>query len=182
MADKVKINGLNLVPALIFLPKYTNLQIYKKYTNIYIIYNIYIYIYHLLTSRSNMWHTVCEELDGVKKCAESNNLKLKTDKSKEMLVPKSGRWTVPEPPPLGMERVSELKILGVLFTNDLSVTSHLDDIISKCTSSTYALCILRANGLQDNTLFTVCNATTISRLLYAAPAWWGCASAADRER
>src|SRR6218665_1383064 len=25
-------------------------------------------------------------------------------------------------------------------------------------------------------------ATTISRLLYAAPAWWGCASAADRER
>ena len=46
-----------------------------------------------------------------------------------MLVPKSGRWTVPEPPPLGMERVSELKILGVLFT--ISVTSHVDDIISK---------------------------------------------------
>src|SRR6218665_1240486 len=100
-------------------------------------------------------------------CSELNNLKLNTDKSKEMLVPKSGRWTVPEPPPLGMERVSELKILGVLFTNDLSVTSHVDDIISKCASYTYALRILRANGLQDNALFTVCNATTISRLLYA---------------
>src|SRR6218665_1980288 len=82
-----------------------------------------------------------------------------------------------------MERVSELKIFGALFTNDLSVTSHVDDIISKRASSTctYALCILRANGLQDTALFTVCNATTISRLLYAAPAWWGCANAADRE-
>src|SRR6218665_1641263 len=86
-----------------------------------------------------------------------------------MLIPKSGRWTVPEPPPLRMERVSELKILGVLFTNDLSVTSHVDDIISKCASSTYALRILRSNGLQDNALFTVCNAPAISRLLYAAP-------------
>ena len=105
--------------------------------------------------------------------AELNNLKLNTDKSKEMLVPKSGRWTVPEPPPLGMERVSELKTPGVLFTNDLSVTSHVDDIISKCASTTYALRIMRANGLQDNALFTVCNATTISRLLYAALAWWG---------
>src|SRR6218665_2971055 len=58
----------------------------------------------------------------------------------------------------------------------------MDDIISKCASSTYALRILRANVLQDIALFTVCNVTTISRLLYAAPAWWGCASAADRER
>src|SRR6218665_1716990 len=85
-------------------------------------------------------------------------------------------------PPLEMERVSELKILGVLFTNDLSVTSHVDDIISKCASSTYALRILRANGLLDNALFTVCNATTISRLLYLAQAWWVCSSAADKER
>src|SRR6218665_4183732 len=82
----------------------------------------------------------------------------------------------------GEGRGSELKILGVLFTHDLSVTSHVDDIISKCASSTYALRILRANGLQDNAPSTVCNATVISRLLYAAPAWWGCASAADRER
>src|SRR6218665_3930984 len=76
-----------------------------------------------------------------------------------MPVPKSVRWTVPEPPP---PVSAELKFFGVLFTNDLSVTSH---IISKCSSSTYALLILRANSLQNNTLFTVCNATTISRLL-----------------
>ena len=109
-----------------------------------------------------MRHTVCEELDGVKKWAESNNLKLNTDKSKEMLVPKGGRWTVAEPPPLGMERVSELKIRGVLFTNDLSVTSHVDDIISKCASCMYALRILVAKWLQDNALFTVCYATMVS--------------------
>src|SRR6218665_3191908 len=66
-----------------------------------------------------------------------------------MPVPKSVRWTVPEPPLLGVEPVSELKILGVLFTNDLSVTSHVDNIISKCASSTYAPLILRANGLQE---------------------------------
>jgi len=32
-----------------------------------------------------------------------------------MLVPRSGRWTFPEPPLIEMERVSELKILGVLI-------------------------------------------------------------------
>ena len=37
---------------------------------------------------SNMRHMVCEELDGVKKWTESNNLKLNTDKSKKMLVKK----------------------------------------------------------------------------------------------
>ena len=48
---------------------------------------------------------------GLGKWVESNNLKLNTDKSKEMLVAKTGRWTVPEPLSVGMEKVSELKIL-----------------------------------------------------------------------
>ena len=48
--------------------------------------------WHLLASRIR--HEAHGILDGVKKWAESNNLKLNTDKSKEMLVPKSGRWTL----------------------------------------------------------------------------------------
>src|SRR6218665_1713536 len=61
-----------------------------------------------------------------------------------------------------MKTVSELKILGLLITNYLSITSHVDDIISNCASSMYALRILRASGLQENALFrpTVCNTTT----------------------
>src|SRR6218665_539427 len=46
----------------------------------------------------------------------------------------------------------------------------------------YALRILRSHGLPPKALHEVARSTTLSRLMYAAPAWWGLASAADRER
>jgi len=42
--------------------------------------------------------------------------------------------------------------------------------------------VLRAHGLPPTALQEVARATTITRLLYAAPAWWGFASAEDRHR
>ena len=45
-----------------------------------------------------------------------------------------------------------------------------------------ALRILTANGLIDPSLSDVTNATTVSRMLYAAPAWWGFVRVEGRTR
>ena len=41
--------------------------------------------------------------------------------------------------------------------------------------------LLKSHGLDRQTTQLVCNATVISRLTYAAPAWWGFASADDKQ-
>ena len=46
----------------------------------------------------------------------------------------------------------------------------------------YALRILVAHGLTGPQLYDVVRATTVARLLYAAPAWWGFAGQQDRNR
>ena len=46
----------------------------------------------------------------------------------------------------------------------------------------YALRILVAHGLRGPQLYDVVRATTVARLLYAAPAWWGFAGQQDRYR
>src|SRR6218665_1425891 len=48
--------------------------------------------------------------------------------------------------------------------------------------SLYALRVLRAHGLDERSLRTVCKATTLNRILYAGPAWCGYADEADRTR
>lgn len=55
-----------------------------------------------LLIRASMRHTVFLR---VRKLAEINNLKLNTEKSKEVLVVKRGKWTVPVPPSIGIEQV-----------------------------------------------------------------------------
>ena len=58
----------------------------------------------------------------------------------------------------------------------------VDEILTACTCSLYPLRILRAHCLSDDPLFQVTRDTTIKRILYVGPAWWGLTSAQDRER
>ena len=60
--------------------------------------------------------------------------------------------------------------------------THVDEILAACTCSLYLLHILRAHGLSSDPLYQVTRATTIIRILYAGPAWWGLTSAHDGER
>jgi len=87
-------------------------------------------------------------------------------------------------PPLleGVERVKSMKILGVTIRCDLRADSHVDEIIGACSGSLHALKTLRSHGLPSKALHTVSEATTVARLLYAAPAWWGFASVTDHNR
>jgi len=134
-------------------------------------------LYLLVGSRSRA--TLPVELNNITSWAKRNNLRLNATKSLEMLV-KNRRCT--DPPPLlkDVVRVDSMHILGVTLGQDLRVTAHVHKIIEACSSSLHALRILRSHGLTTNALHVVAEATTLAKLLYAVPVWWGLATATDR--
>jgi len=73
-------------------------------------------------------------------------------------------------------------MLGITITNHLSIGEHVRDVIGKCAQSLYALKLLRNHGMSVSSLKHVYKAVILSKLLYASPAWWGFASAADKRR
>ena len=69
-----------------------------------------------------------------------------------------------------------------VITNHLSAGEHVRNVIGKCAQSLRALKLLRYHGMSDDSLRHIYKAVTISKLLYASPAWWGFTSAADKQR
>ena len=81
-----------------------------------------------------------------------------------------------------LKRVQTMKILGVTVTNGLSFSLHVQAVITSCAQTLYALRVLRAHGLCGSALKTIFRAVVVAKLLYASSAWWGFASAADRQK
>jgi len=75
-----------------------------------------------------------------------------------------------------------MKFLGILLTDNLKMTANVSATISTCTQFIYALQTLRSHGLSQQGLYDVCRSTTISKLMYASPAWWGYTSASDKSK
>ena len=46
----------------------------------------------------------------------------------------------------------------------------------------YALHVLRAHGLCDSALQIIFRAVIVAKLMYRSSAWWGFASATDRQK
>ena len=76
-----------------------------------------------------------------------------------------------------------MKVLGVTVTEKLSVAEHVDDVIKARARSMYAISVLRSHGMCASLLLQqVFQSVVISKLTYAAPAWWGFPTSADRLR
>src|SRR5271163_730131 len=58
--------------------------------------------------------------------------------------------------------------------------AHTKAVVGSGCQNLYALKILKAHGLPTASLYNVCQATPISRMTYAAPAWYGFTKAANR--
>ena len=77
------------------------------------------------------------------------------------------------PPHLSdIPRIQSLEVLGVTISDSLSVAEHVNKVISSSVQSVHAFRLLRAHGMTHESL----------QIVYAASAWWGYASAADRQR
>jgi hypothetical protein len=125
-----------------------------------------------------------KEIANVEAWSQANNLTLNRGKSAEIVF-RDNRKRCCDPPPAllqGVERVTSLKALGVTFSDRLSVTAHVDDVTSASARSMYAISVLRSHGMNASALQRVFHAVVVSRLIYAAPAWRGFATSADRHR
>ena len=78
--------------------------------------------------------------------------------------------------------MTSLKVLGVTLTDRLSVTAHVDDVVSSCAPSMHAISVVRSHGMESSALQQVFRAVVVSKLTYAAPAWCGFTTSAHRQR
>lgn len=124
------------------------------------------------------------ELDNVAKWAVTNNLQLNRAKSVEIIFENRRRRSQPCYPPAlpDIRRVTSIKILGVTFTNHLSMSDHVRDVIARCGQTLYALKVLRTHGMSDDSLREIYKAVVLAKLMYASPAWWGFTAASDRQQ
>jgi hypothetical protein len=82
----------------------------------------------------------------------------------------------------GFARVESIKALGVTISRRFSVAQHVDAILAGCAQTLFALRTLRQHGMPHIALRAVFQATVVNKISYAASAWWGYTSAADRGR
>jgi len=67
-----------------------------------------------------------------------------------------------------------------LFSRKFSISQNVNNLIAACSQSLFALQTLRQHGLPDDAIHEVFQAVVINKLTHASPAWWGFASANDK--
>ena len=80
------------------------------------------------------------------------------------------------------QKLSSLRVLGVIVNDQLTATDHVSNILASCNSLLYALRTLRSHGIPVTSLYDVFRSTVITKLTYCAPSWSGACSAADRAK
>ena len=75
----------------------------------------------------------------------------------------------PPPPRPGIERVSSMRILGVIVNDKLTAADHVTMLLSSCSRMLYAMRVLRARGTPTTSFHDIFHATVVSRIEYAAP-------------
>src|SRR6218665_3802233 len=63
--------------------------------------------------------------------------------------------------------------LGVTINEDMLESAQVENLVSVCSRSLFAPRVLRAHDLPSEAMLSVTRATTIARLMYAVPSWWG---------
>jgi len=83
----------------------------------------------------------------------------------------------PALPYTGIDRVTTLKILGVTFTNSLSVAEHVHVVISSSAQTLFALRVLRQvarpRHMDDVSLQTIFRSVVVAKLMHASSACSG---------
>jgi len=116
--------------------------------------------------------------------ASRNNLRLNQTKSKELIFIREKCGQSSQPPPLcpNTERVSCAKVLGITLNDRLSVTDHVNNLLTSCSSLLYVMRVLRGHGISTESLHDMFCATILAKITYCLPAWSGLCSASDRAK
>ena len=107
------------------------------------------------------------ELRNIIHWATINNLSLNLSKSEEIVfIDKRRKSHFQTPETLnGLKRIQHIKILGVTFTNGLSVTLHIQQLITSNAQALYAFKHLRAHGLCNTAIQAVFHSVVLDCML-----------------
>ena len=113
-------------------------------------------------------------LDDVITWTDNNNMKANPVKTLEMVISFKENW-VP-PPPLYMngieiQRVNNTKLLGLIISDGLSWSKHIDSICKKANKRTYYLILFRRSGLGKDELLTYYKHIIRPLLEYCCVVW-----------
>lgn len=138
---------------------------------------------YLIVPANNI-ETRAQELNHVEEWATCNNLSLNRSKTVEIISSDTRRPQKYQEPTLlaDIERVTNIKVLGVSLTDKLSMKLHINNVLSSCSQTLYAMKILRVNGMNNTDLQSIFKATILAKVYYAASAWWGFTTDTDRHR
>jgi hypothetical protein len=105
---------------------------------------------------------------------QTNNMRLNTDKTKEMLIDFSKKPFNIKPICMNdsdIERVKSTKLLGVIINNTLTWNDHVDYICNKASKRLYFLRLLRRANIIPLDIVQVYCSTIRSLLEYACEVW-----------
>jgi Reverse transcriptase (RNA-dependent DNA polymerase) len=124
------------------------------------------------------------ELRNVETWAYANNLKLNYKKTTTIIFyNRRFQQTFQKPTEItGIARVTSIKILGVTITGSLSMSNHVQDVLSSCSQTLYALKTLRAHGLSTPALHNIYCSVILAKITYAASAWCSFTTQTDKRR
>jgi len=66
-----------------------------------------------------------------------------------------------------------IKNIGITLINGLSITLHVQHLVTSNAQALYDLKILYAHSLCNTAIQAVYHSVVLARFLYASPAWWG---------
>ena len=95
--------------------------------------------------------TLIDEFDYIKKWSENNNVHIHSPKMKELIISRARSRTtqVPSQPFIeGAERVTTLRVLGVLLPLNSRCQTTFSQVLSACASSIFVLGLLQTHGLK----------------------------------
>jgi hypothetical protein len=115
---------------------------------------------------------LCDEFDAIQKWAVRNKMIINVAKTKEIVFRRPNpRMCIDVAPLFGIEQVKEIKLLGVIFSEDLRFNSHVNFILKLSSQRSYIMKKLRDQGLCRKQLNIVFDAIILSRIMYAVCAW-----------
>ena len=124
------------------------------------------------------------ELQNIVDWSLLNKLTINKSKTKEIIFWKSGKVSknlnIPTIPQI--ERVQQVRLLGVLLSSNLSFTPHIDYVLAVASQRFYLLNQLKKMSLATSGLNSVFSALIGSRILYALPAFYGFILQSDVDR
>ena len=93
-------------------------------------------------------------------------------KTKEIVFRRPNpRMCIDVTPLFAIEQVKEVKLLGVIFSDNLRFNSHVNFILKLSSQRSYLMKKLRDQGLCCKQLSIVFEAIILSRIMYAVCAW-----------